>query len=680
MSRTYLLVFSCLLAFAGFAQEPQRQAEVIEVTATKIAEDVTLVPQSITIVDGDEIRARGAVDLPSALQLAAGVSIHAGGDAGPAGSVPEMWGLREADAFLLVVDGVPWGGAFNPDLPALDLTNVDRIEVVRGAAPVMYGATSFTGVIHVIHRDPGAPGYARAAVGSHSSGSVSVTLPITQRESLRQSITANYEKRGFRDERTDFDRMHLLYRAATAMAGGTLHFDFDVLNLGQSPASPHPREGRVLSPRVPLDANHNPRGAKMDQTRLHAVAGFETKGPLPWTTTLALTHSDFDILRGFLTTTGAASPNATGFEQERRVTDLYFDSHVVTQLTPSARLIAGVDHLYGRGKAESGLFDYFIPLDGANPPSTEPDEETSIDVRRNFSGLYAQTEWSLGPRLRVDAGARLNHTSERREAGEEEEELESEEQTATRLSGGIGATWQAFGGEPGRLALFANYRNTFKPAAFDFGPEAGEAELLDPETGRSYEIGAKGRMRRAIEWEASLFRNDLENLLVSTVRNGLPARENGGSIRVDGGEFELRAKLPAAFHADVSYAYHDARFRDFVQAFGGVPTQLAGRRFEMSPLHLFGAGLRYTPPAGLTAHVEMNYTGARYLTKRNTAMAPSFTAWSAGAGYRFGRGELRVDGRNLTDERPPVAESELGDAQYYRMPARSIEVSYATSF
>lgn len=679
MSRIKLLVFCCLFALAGFAQEPPRQAEVIEVTATKIAEDVTLVPQSITIVDGDEIRARGAVDLPSALQLVAGVSIQPGGDAGPAGSVPEMWGIREADAFLLVVDGVPWGGAFNPDLPALDLTNVDRIEVVRGAAPVMYGATSFTGVIHVIHRDPGAPGYARAAAGSHSSGSLAITLPITQRETLRQSITANYEKRRFRDSRTDFDRLHMLYRAAAPLAGGTFHFDADLMRLGQSPASPHPRSGRVLSPRVPLDANHNPRGAKMDETRLHAVAGFETKATIPWTTTLAVTHSDFDILRGFLTGVSENAPNATGFEQDRSVTDLYFDSHVVMQLGPATRLIAGVDHLYGRGKAESGLFDYFIPLSGANPPSTEPDEETSIDARRNFSGLYAQTEWTVTPRLRIDAGARLNHTSERREGGEDEE-VESEERTATRLSGGIGATWQVVAADADRLALFANYRNTFKPAAFDFGPEAGEAEMLDPETGRSVEVGAKGRFGRTLDWEASLFRNDLRNLLVSTVRNGLPALENGGSIRVDGGELEMRATLPASLHATLGYSYHDARFRDFVQAFDGVPTQLAGHRFEMSPLHLFGAGLRYTAPSGFTAHAEMGYTGARYLNKRNTALAPSFTTWSAGAGYRFGRGELRVDGRNLTDERPPVSESELGDAQYYRMPARSIEVSYATSF
>lgn len=44
------------------------------------------------------------------------------------------------------------------------------------------------------------------------------------------------------------------------------------------------------------------------------------------------------------------------------------------------------------------------------------------------------------------------------------------------------------------------------------------------------------------------------------------------------------------------------------------------------------------------------------------------------------RGELRLDGRNLGNRRDPVAESELGDAQYYLLPARTVEVSYRYFF
>src|SRR5258706_11227478 len=191
-----LIPLLLLAATVASAQTPvPAQHEVIEVTATRVAEDVLNVPASVTVIDGDELRARNATTLAAALATVAGVSIAPGGEGGPASAVPEIWGLREFDAFLLVVDGVPWGGAFNPDLPALDLTDVDRIEVLRGSAPVMYGATSFVGVIHVIHRAAGAAGTGRVSAGSYGSASVAAALPLSQSANLQQSISANADRR-----------------------------------------------------------------------------------------------------------------------------------------------------------------------------------------------------------------------------------------------------------------------------------------------------------------------------------------------------------------------------------------------------------------------------------------------------------------------------------------------------
>jgi outer membrane receptor protein involved in Fe transport len=49
-------------------------------------------------------------------------------------------------------------------------------------------------------------------------------------------------------------------------------------------------------------------------------------------------------------------------------------------------------------------------------------------------------------------------------------------------------------------------------------------------------------------------------------------------------------------------------------------------------------------------------------------------------GYRRGAWELRLQGKNLTDRRDPISESELGDAQYYRMPARRFDVMFGIRF
>src|SRR5206468_11656937 len=115
---------------AAAAEEP------ILVTATRAPEPEISIPVADTVVSGDEARSRGAIDLRSALAAAAGVEVLPGSDTGPSGSVVALQGLTEMDAYLLVVDGVPYGGEFNPATAALDLIDFDRIEVVRGAAPV----------------------------------------------------------------------------------------------------------------------------------------------------------------------------------------------------------------------------------------------------------------------------------------------------------------------------------------------------------------------------------------------------------------------------------------------------------------------------------------------------------------------------------------------------------------
>jgi outer membrane receptor protein involved in Fe transport len=210
----------------------------VEVTTSKLPEPIDQTPAMITVISGDELRARGVNDLRTALSLVAGVDIAPGGESGPASSVPGLWGLREFDAFLLVVDGIPSGGSFNPALPTLDLTDVERIEVLRGAAPVMYGATSFVGVIQVIHYAAGAtPSRATVGVGSRSTGVASISGNLPDWGSFKQSLSANASTQEFSQDRSGVDRGHVLYRAAGDTELGKLHFDVD------APGSLQPASG-----------------------------------------------------------------------------------------------------------------------------------------------------------------------------------------------------------------------------------------------------------------------------------------------------------------------------------------------------------------------------------------------------------------------------------------------------
>jgi iron complex outermembrane receptor protein len=300
-------------------------------------------------------------------------------------------------------------------------------------------------------------------------------------------------------------------------------------------------------------------------------------------------------------------------------------------------------------------------------------ERPEFEDERTFAGIYALTLWSPSPRWNVDTGLRLNATEEKQEGELEANGIDMEAESARsdkRLSGSVGASLRIRESDAGVLWLFGAYTSAFKPAAVDFGPEA-EGQILKPETAESLELGLKGLHAHGhLSWQTWLYRMDFENLVVSQTVNGLPSLTNAGTQRFEGIEVEERWHVGDTLDLQASFAAHSAKFRDYVAEFDGVATQLAGNRLEMSPDRLASLGVTWHPTHGLRFWGAMNYVGERYMNKRNTALARDYTALSAGTGYRFDRFELRLDGTNLTDERDPVSESELGEAQFYRLPGR----------
>src|ERR1700722_9303281 len=264
----------CLLATSVSAQT-QSSVEQIVVTATRVPEANDRVPADTSVVSGNELRLRDAWDMQTALSLVPGVEAPAGGDAGPSSSVPSFWGLHEFDAFLLVVDGVPWGGAFNPAISTLDLNDVDRIEVLKGSAPVMYGATSFVGVVQVLHYPAGqAANQMDIAGGSYGSarGDLSIVLPGT--DTFRESLALDGESVGFADKRENVSDGQFLYRAADDIGPGTLRFDADMTFVHDAPPSPIIRAGAGLTPLIPINANFNPANAELAENKYQGEIGW----------------------------------------------------------------------------------------------------------------------------------------------------------------------------------------------------------------------------------------------------------------------------------------------------------------------------------------------------------------------------------------------------------------------
>jgi iron complex outermembrane receptor protein len=704
MKCTYCRANALLLAAASLApvahaasSDVDTTLPVVEVTTSKLPEPIDATPAMVTVISGEELRARGANDLRTALSLVGGIDIAPGGDAGPAASVPGMWGLREFDAFLLVVDGIPSGGAFNPALTTLDLNNVARIEVLRGAAPVMYGATSFVGVIQVIHYAAGeTPSRASVGVGTRSTGQAAISTNLGDFGAFKQSISANVSTQEFSQDRSGVDRGHMLYRAAADTDLGKLHFDLDAVALRQDPYSPHPVEDNVLSTRFPLDANVNPRDARQDQNRLQFNAGLSRNvGFGEWNTTLSIDHSDGHNTRGFLRDDFAddgVTHNADGFRQRVKLTDVYFDTFLAMHPADELTWSVGLDWLYGNGRQNSDNFEYAVLPNGSNAPdshSIEIDESTEVKDRRNFGGLYTQVDWKPVERLDLIAGLRLNRTDETRDAQVIDRhadpgtppDTESDSHNKTRLSGVFGANYALWQEGTDRLSVFADYRNTYKPAAIDFGPEA-EGGILKPETANSWEAGFKGRMLDGnFDWEFSWFHMNFSNLVIPENIGGLPGLANAGKSRFEGAEIEGDYHFNNDLRLRATYAFHNARYTQrMVEQPDGSFENLAGNHLEVSPQHLDALGLIYAPAHGLQGSIVWNYVGPRFLDQENQQPVGGYAIIDAGVGYRFDAWDLRLEGYNLGNRRDPVAISELGNGQAYRLPGRSAILSASFAF
>ncbi len=624
---------------------------------------------------------RDARDLATSLGLVSGVEAPPGGDAGPSSAVPSFLGLHEFDAFLLVVDGVPWGGAFNPMITTLNLNDVERVEVLKGAAPVMYGATSFVGVVQVLHYPAGeASGRVDLATGSYGSARGAASLALPTIGTYRQSLAVDGQSLGFADKRESVSNGDLLYRGLLDTGSGKLRVDAAVTVVRDVPPSPVLRAGTGLTTLAPIDANFNPADARIEQNAYQLALGYaEPTRWGKWETLLSVAHSDVNDIRAFL------HPDLSGTadtqNQHRHIDDEYIDTHLASHLSDETVLTGGADLLYGLGR-QITLNDnsaYTVPLNGSvlPPPTSQlsPNEVGTVHDRRLFAGQYEQLDWKPGEPWDVIGGVRLNETTEKKFSSDYliPGQLSSEgaSKTTLRATGTMGASYRAWAAGGDEAVVYLDYRNAFKPAAIDFGPDY-RPQVLQPETAQSYEGGLKGALAGArLTYQAEVFQVNFKNLVVATNSGALA---NAGGERLKGAEFETRFQADADLAIAGNLAVHDARFTQYLLFDSAANTEVsvAGKRLPLSPRWLGSAGLLYTPERGFDSTIVARYVGARYLDEENTARVGGYVTLDATLGYRFGRYLIAFEGSNLTNRRPPVTSSEFGSQSFYVLPSRML--------
>ena len=157
---------------ADSARKPAGPHHEITVTATRTPTEVRELGRSVTVVSRDEILASGAETVQDVLEKVPGFDIAQSGSYGGMTSVFVRGG--ESDFNLVLIDGVQVnrpGGEF--DFSSLSTANIERIEIVRGPASVLYGTEAVSSTIHIITRSgPGdrpPEGMVRAAAGERNT-------------------------------------------------------------------------------------------------------------------------------------------------------------------------------------------------------------------------------------------------------------------------------------------------------------------------------------------------------------------------------------------------------------------------------------------------------------------------------------------------------------------------------
>ncbi len=172
MRRWIPIVVACATAVAprvAAAQQDPFELEGLIVTASPTPRPASAVARSVTVLDGEALRARGVLRLADALREVPGVTVVQGGSFGATTSVFMRGG--ESDYAQVLVDGVQVnqpGGSF--DFAGLTLDDVERIEVLRGPASSLFGSAAMAGVIHVITRTGRGPAALSLSVQGGSYG------------------------------------------------------------------------------------------------------------------------------------------------------------------------------------------------------------------------------------------------------------------------------------------------------------------------------------------------------------------------------------------------------------------------------------------------------------------------------------------------------------------------------
>ncbi|MEH2287318.1 TonB-dependent siderophore receptor [Nostoc sp.] len=619
-------------------------------TGTRTDTPLRDIPQSIQVVPQQVLRDQRINRLDDALRNVAGVTPEFTNGANV------YYRIRgfEASNNNLLRNGLPDPGVGD----AVELANVERVEVLRGPASVLFGLGNPGGSINIVTKRPlSEPFYAiDATVGSYSfyRGAVDLSGPLNDSKSFLYRLNTAYRNSGsFLDFNSSenfsispafsmtIGKRTNLNLSAEYIESRDSGLGFGVPIVGSTLPNPNGKIPRNRNLTEPTDE------ANGTTTRI----GYELEHKFSdnWSLRNAFRYgfNSYYIAQTrpeTLDTTDNRTISRSFSIYDQYFTNYTLTTNVVGKFSTGSiehQLLFGVDlnrYINATPKYVSfaaASIDIFNPVYGQ--PIGELNFEAINSSTTDSLGIFIQDQIAITESLKVLLGARFdtfNQTSEDLLANIETTKSDS------AVSPRFGIVYQPIRA----ISLYASYISSFTPAqgTFLFGGSLQSA--FDPERGRQYEVGVKADFNDRLSATLAFYDLTRTNVLVDDPTTGFQIQT--GEQNSQGIELSVTGQILPGWNIFAGYAYTNARITEDA-------TFPVGNRLPNTADHAFNVWTTYEIQQGnlqgLGFGLGLFFVGDRAGDLDNTYYVPSSPRTDAAIFYNRDRFRIGLNFKNLFD-------------------------------
>lgn len=540
-------MLAALPAFSQYVLEGDtlyKSPESLIVTANRYEKNVfeTCIPSAVLT---PELRTRNSMTFFDILQENPGTTFS---QAGPWSMKPVIRGLA-GNHVLTLVDGLKLNvlRGYGNHAPLIDLYQIDKIEVIRGPASVMYGSDAVAGVINIMTKQP-AP-FTSTFSADYSAGAMynSVNNQYSEFISLsgtsrRTSFLVSFNNRTADNLTTPAGELN-----NTAFSGKALTTDVKFKISRSQQLRIKTEWNRMDDVGVPINPFAVTAHFKKYNRDVYQAEYVYTPASNKWSSVKA--KAFYQSGERNFSAEIRNTPKGTLFANNdlnahRLVTSYGFDVQGGRFLFANNLLTFGVEGFHNADDTERTSDAFITNADGAvikNPPvDTTPPTPQSI---QQGIGAFIEDEWNVSSLLTLTMGARYDAVTARADATPNTLAQEDIEHNDHDFSASLGMLYKL----TDEIRVFFNTGRAFKSPTLQERFFKGTAQVgyltgnpdLVSETSLNFDTGIKFQADR-MRGEISLFSNSIDNYIVmepATAARDTFEYSNIGKASLLGGEF-----------------------------------------------------------------------------------------------------------------------------------------------